>query len=173
MENYSQELINIMIWGNLYFAIVIGSSCSAMLIFLHDFSFKRIQNDLKDETWTFVEKDNVQFKLSKSQVRNKCISCISSLRWHILEEKNITHSKASFDRIIGFTNFGITIIPDIFIIDISEVKKGNTTAICSVRPSSLPFGGSVKRSKKRLKKLTTCLSSDLLYLHTPEPAPIR
>jgi hypothetical protein len=150
-----------------------GCAFSAMLIYLHKFTFKRMQNDLKDDTWDFVEKDNVQFKLSKSQVYNKCISCISSLRWHILEEKNITHSGISFDRIIGFTNFGITIIPEIFIIDISEVKKYNTTAICSVRPSSLPFGGSVKRSKKRLKKLTICLSPDLFNLHTLEPAPSR
>ncbi|MFX0137944.1 MAG: hypothetical protein ACFFDN_30160 [Candidatus Hodarchaeota archaeon] len=145
---------------DVFVAILTGCVIALGFILLSARSFRIIKKDLNDDKWDFVERDNVQFKLSEDQVYKKCKSCISSFKWNVLEENKITHSVANFVRIIGYTNFGIAIMPDIFIIDISEVEEGNPTAICSLRPFSTTIGVGINRCEKRVKMLTKCLASE-------------
>jgi len=160
-KDYTSFTFNSLIWMHLFFAYVMGIAIGVMLISLFIYSFKIIRENLKDDLWQFVRRKNVKSRLSRNQVYDKCISCISSLKWKTLEEKKINAKVVTFDRIIGITNFGITLMPDIFIIDISESKKGYTTALCSIRPGSITFAFGAKKCQKRLNKLTDCLASEM------------
>ena len=167
------EHFNYMIWFELFLDILIGSICSVVIICYYAQSFNKIQNNLVDDRWTIVERDNIRFELSNSQVYKKCISCVSSLNWNILEEKKITDGVADFNRIIGVTNFGISLLSDIFILDVSEFDIGITSVHCSIRPMAIHSRFGIRRCKKRLGKIIGCLSTKENKLHTPEPAPRR
>lgn len=141
----------------LYFIIIAFFSWTINAVYALE-SFKRIQSDLIDSKWGVVKYDNIQFNQKYKHVKEKCASCISSLNWKLLEDKNIETSE-KINRMIGVTNYGITFIPDIFIIDISGFNSGNTYLHCSVRPYSMHFPWGSRRCKKRIRRLMECLSS--------------
>jgi hypothetical protein len=142
----------------LLYIIIIAVFSFAVNAFYAMESFRRIQAGLMDSKWSVVKYDNTQFNKKYGPVKDKCNSCISSLHWKILEDNDIQINE-KINRIIGITDYGITFIPDIFIIDISGFDSEKTYLHCSVRPYSMHFPLGSRRCKRRLKRLMECLSS--------------
>ena len=125
---------------------------------LSAYSFRIIRRDLIDTKWAFVEYSNAVLKLSMDLVQKKCTSCISSLNWSVLEEKNITGGLQEIKRIIGVTKVGLTVFYEIFIVDISQIDETTTSVHSSVRPLSVTYVIGKRRCKKQLNKLMNCLT---------------
>lgn len=122
------------------------------------YSFRIIRRDLIDAKWAFVEYSNTMLKLSMDLAQKKCISCISSLNWSILEEKNFTDGLQEIKRIIGVTKVGLTVFYEIFIVDISQIDETTTSVHCSVRPLSVTYVIGKRRCIKQLTQLMNCLT---------------
>ncbi len=164
---YSFELSNILIQFQILCGILTGCGGGIVAYYYYSRAFRLLQEKEGDKKWKMVDRINFQLKLSIDQVYDRSISCISSIKWHILEEKRGFEDNPLDFRILGVTNYGIHLYPDIFIIDISELGDGFSRVDCSVRTvfSNEPYGG--KRCGKRRKRLTDCLSPQKFNYQIP------
>jgi len=168
-ENYTQGILNNRILIDLFAALAYGLIASVIMIFLSIRSLKMIRANVGEDKWRVFARDSVEFKNSYSEVQAQCVSCISSLKWNILETKEFNDRAQGFTRILGMTSFEKTLNPDFFIIDISEIDNNTIKVNCSIKPHSDVFGYGFNRCEKRLKNLMEGLSSSRLKLTSPSP----
>ncbi|UCE37925.1 MAG: hypothetical protein JSW00_01390 [Thermoplasmata archaeon] len=162
ITNYKPEIF---IPFYIFLCLIIGTECGFLVINRLKQSLKIIQNNVCDTKWNVIVRDKLYFKRPPYQVHEILISSLSSFHWNILYEKKYYKGVPIFVKIIGVTNLGLFLNPDIFIICVCKNERGYTTVDCSIRPHSNASELGSYRCKKRLEKLMNCLSSceDIRY----------